>query len=275
MVELYFASRLHVHSNNLILNIEKESHENIPHRIWTNIQKNRKISIPILSHWCTEFNFQSKPLKLRSIIGVHLKYPAYKPYEHVGNAYFTSNDKLRVCLLFLLPIFDSYLKYIEPLEKGPIKNYIQDFIHKRINYVECLFNRNLTPQRTINIGDFKFDLSNSWIDLDRFVSSSARINFHDFYYNQFKSASDKLKIRSDNLEDNEIISIILFKFAREKDRANTSGQSTQKNDVGKHIFYDGFSYQFTADLNEKFLVDINDIDNNFNRIAIHYKIHRV
>ena len=286
MVELYFAARLHIHSNNLILNMEKASSEITPHRIWTNIQKNRKISIPILSHWCTEFNFQSKPLKLRSAIGVHLYAPTVEPYEHVGNAYFTSNDKLRVCLLFLLPIFDSYLKYIEPLEKGPIKNYIQDFIHKRINYVECLFNRNLTPQKIINIDGFKFDLSISTENIIIFTSlyKLLKKKISIVNYVNFKSATKKIKIRNDQLNDIEIESIILFKVIRLIDIDNITGRSLDNNDLQ----YDGFFYNFCKLIlspgpndkvcsgpNEKFLIDVNDIDNNFNKISIHYKIHRV
>lgn len=274
MIELYFAARLHVHSNNLILNMEKRLPRITQHPIWTNTQKNRKISIPILSHWCTEFNFQSKPLKLRSIINAHLYDKSFEPYQHVGNAYFTSNDKLRVCLLFLLPIFDSYLKYIEPLERGPVKNKIQDFIYNRINFVECLFNRNLTPQKIINIDDFEFDLSNSWIDLDRFFLLSNRKKFSGLNYIHFKLATEKLKIRSDNLNDQEIESIILFKVARKIDRENISGMSNDNKDV----IYDGFFYRFIfprSNPDEDYKVDVNDIDNNFDKIAIQYKIHRV
>ena len=276
MVELYFAARLHVHSNNLILNIEKPSTLTTQHLIWTNIQKNRKISIPILSHWCTEFNFQSEPVKLRSMIGVHLYDTLYEPYEHVGKAYFTSNDKLRVCLLFLLPIFDSYLKYIEPLESEPIKNYIKDFIYKRLNYVECLFNRNLTPQKIINIDGFRFDLSNSWEYVIRFLKLSNKKKISDINYIHFKSATKKIKIRSDQLDNQEIESIILFKSVRIVDIGNVTGRSLENN----AILYDGFFYNLSnlilsPNPNEEYLIDVNDIDNNFTKISIHYKIHRV
>jgi hypothetical protein len=277
MVELYFAARLHVHSNNLILNMEKESDEITTHLIWTNIQKNRKISIPILSHWCTEYNFQSKSVVIRSMIGLNFINPSYKRYEHVGKASFTSNDKLRVCLLLLLPIFDSYLKYIEPLEAGPIKNYIQDFIYKRLNFVECLFNRNLIPQKIINIDGIKIDLSDIQKDLVRFskrIFDTKKISDVNYYH--FKSATEKMKIRSDKLNDQEIESIILFELAKRFDINNITGRSNYNND----IYYDGFFYNLINLISspiptENYFIDINDIDNNFYKLINHYKIHRV
>ena len=60
------------------------------------------------------------------------------------------------------------------------------------------------------------------------------------------------------------------------DYKNITGRSLENNQV----LYDGFFYDLgnlirRSDPNQKFLIDVNDIDENFYKIYIHYKIHRI
>jgi len=85
-----------------------------------------------------------------------------------------------------------------------------------------------------------------------------------------------MKIRSDQLNDQEIESIILFRLSKIIDYKNITGRSLENNQV----LYDGFFYDLgnlirRSDPNQKFLIDVNDIDENFYKIYIHYKIHRI
>ena len=272
ILELYFAARLHVHANNLILNMEKVSSEMYQHRIWKKTQNNKKISIPALSHWCTEFNFQSKTIKLRSIVG-----SSHKPYEHIGEAYFSSNDKMRMCLLFLLPIFDSYLEYIKPLQEGPVKNYIEYFINKKADYIEKLFDKIIVPQKKIRFYGLEFDLSDAKNELDRIkdINTHPQYSIDNASCKLFVSANKKLKIRSDNLSDNEIKSIIIFAIAREKDRYKKNYVSELNNLV---FYSDECCYKFYEDVSDDSnytIIKLSDIDENFNKLYIHYKIHKI
>ena len=277
ILELYFAARLHVHANNLILSMEKASSEMTQHNIWKKTQNNKKILIPILSHWSTQFNFQSKTIKLRSIIGVSKYDSSYEPYEHVDDIYFSSNDKLRMCLLFLLPIFDSYLKYIEALHEGPVKNYIEFFINKKADYIEKLFDKIIVPQKKIRFYGIEFDLSDAKNELDRFkdIITHPQYRISNADCKLFVSANKKLKIRSDNLSDNEIKSIIIFAIAREKDRIRNSFLSA----LNEKVYYNNeCCYQFYEDESEDSnytIIRLSDIDENFNKLYIYYKIHRI
>ena len=277
--ELYFAARLHVHANNLILSMEKASSEMTQHGIWKKTQNNKKILIPILSHWSTQFNFQSKTIKLRSTIGTSQYDSSYEPYEHVGDIYFSSNDKLRMCLLLLLPIFDSYLKYIEPLQEGPVKKYIEYYINKKADYIEKLFDKIIVPQKKIRFYGIDFDLSDAKNELDRIkdIITHPQYRIDNAVCKLFVSANKKLKIRSDNLSDNEIKSIIIFAIAREKDRIRNSFLSA----LNSQVYYNNeccykIYENISDDTNSNYtIIKLSDIDENFNKLYIHYKIHRI
>lgn len=278
ILELYFAARLHVHANNLILNMEKRSSET-QHSIWKKTQNNKKISILALSHWSTEFNFQSKTIKLRSAVGLSQVDSSEEPFEHVGKAYFSSNDKLRMCLLLLLPIFDSYLKYIEPLQEGPVKNYIEYFINKKADYIEKLFDKIIVPQKKIRFYGIDFDLSDAKNELNRIkdINTHPQYSIDNAACKLFVSANKKLKIRSDNLSDNEIKSIIIFAIAREKDKIRNSFLSALNSQV---YYYNECCYKFYEDIsddtnNNYTIIKLSDIDENFNKLYIHYKIHKI
>lgn len=142
MLELYIMARLHVHANRLTLNMESEIAP-IPHRYWKSIQDEDKayINLPSVTHWATQYEFQSLALYFRSIPRFRGKITT----KHLFN--FVDPDKPKLCLLLLYPIFDSYIRYIDQpsiLKKESKKesahiDKILPFIRNRIEFVKQLF----------------------------------------------------------------------------------------------------------------------------------------
>jgi hypothetical protein len=137
MLELYIMARLHVHANTLTLNMES-GHGDRPHGYWKSVQTDEDIKLSSVTHWATQYEFQSYPLYFRSIP----KYRGQIKTKHVFN--FEDPDKTNLCLLLLYPIFDSYIRYIDQPEAGK-KLYpgeiakILPFIERRIQFVKTLF----------------------------------------------------------------------------------------------------------------------------------------
>ena len=137
MLELYVMARLHVHANTLKLNMES-GHGDRPHGYWKSVQNDEDIKLSSVTHWATQYEFQSYPLYFRSIP----KYRGQIKTKHVFN--FEDPDKTNLCLLLLYPIFDSYIRYIDQPEAGK-KLYpgeiarILPFIERRIQFVKTLF----------------------------------------------------------------------------------------------------------------------------------------
>jgi hypothetical protein len=137
MLELYIMARLHVHANRLTLNMESAL-DDVPHDYWKSVQNDEDIKLPSVTHWATQYEFQSYPLSFRSI-------PEYRgkiKTKHLFN--FVDPDKPNLCLLLLYPIFDSYMQYISQPEAST-KLYqvsiamILPFIERRIQFVKTLF----------------------------------------------------------------------------------------------------------------------------------------
>ena len=145
MLELYIMARLHVHANNLILEMESE-HPNMEHQYWKSVQTDENIKLPSVTHWTTQYNFQSYPLHFRNAFTNSI---IPSTLQHSFN--FVDPDKPKLCLLLLYPIFDSYIRYIDqPDTKKESKqesahiDKILQFIRKRIELVKTLFRRKTT-----------------------------------------------------------------------------------------------------------------------------------
>ena len=147
MLELYIMARLHVHANNLILEMESE-HPERAHEYWKSVQTDENIKLPSVTHWTTQYNFQSYPLHFRHVFSNSIRPPTL---QHSFN--FVDPDKPKLCLLLLYPIFDSYIRYIDQPEAGsklyPTESAkILPFIRSRIQFVKTLFRRKTTSIHT-------------------------------------------------------------------------------------------------------------------------------
>jgi hypothetical protein len=170
MLELYIMARLHVHANTLTLNMES-GHGDRPHGYWNSVQKDTDIKLSSVTHWATQYEFQSLPLYFRSI-------PDYRGQiktKHLFN--FVDPDKTNLCLLLLYPIFDSYIRYIDQPD-ADIKMYpaeiakILPFIHGRIQFVKTLFSRKsekvVIDEKGLLISGSKSEVDKTTITLDWF-----------------------------------------------------------------------------------------------------------
>lgn len=138
MLELYIMARLHVHASNLKLDIEVDTKMlGLPHPYWKTIQTDSSINLKSLSHWTTKYDFSSLTLHFRSV------FPNSITSQH--SFMFEGLDKSKLCLLLLYPIFDSYIKYIEPLKTSSDHSKISNFINDRIKFIKTLFS---TPTQT-------------------------------------------------------------------------------------------------------------------------------
>lgn len=143
MLELYIMARLHVHADNLIL--EMESAHSYAHQYWKSVQADTDINLKSVTHWTTKYNFQSKPLHFRHVFSDSIKQPpSGKPSFN-----FVDPDKPNLCLLLLYPIFDSYIRYIGPMTDTVNKNIVSDFIKKRIEFVKTLFTTHKTVSKHV------------------------------------------------------------------------------------------------------------------------------
>ena len=132
MLELYIMARLHVPASKLNLVIEADTKLlGLPHNYWKTIQTDDSINIKSLSHWTTKYNFSSFTLHFRSVFPNSIKSQDSFMFEGL--------DKSKLCLLLLYPIFDSYIKYIEPLKSGIHHSKISNFINDRIKFIKTLF----------------------------------------------------------------------------------------------------------------------------------------
>lgn len=143
MLELYIMARLHVHANNLIL--EMESAHSYPHQYWKSVQTDTDINLRSVTHWTTKYNFQSNPLHFRHVFTDSIKSPSGKPSFN-----FLDPDKPKLCLLLLYPIFDSYIQYIGPMTDTANKNIVSDFIKTRIAFVKTLFTTHKTVSKHVS-----------------------------------------------------------------------------------------------------------------------------
>ena len=151
MLELYIMARLHVHANNLNLDIESEGFPE-PHRFWKSVQADKNINLTSVSHWTTRYNFQSKPLHFRHAD----RFLKEIDTKHSFN--FLDPDKPKLCLLLLYPIFDSYIQYIgqpdswtKPSRKENAHiDKILPFIRKRIEFVKTLFTTHKTVSKHVS-----------------------------------------------------------------------------------------------------------------------------
>ena len=79
---------------------------------------------------------------------------------------FEGLDKSKLCLLLLYPIFDSYIKYIEPLKTSSHYSKISNFINDRIKFIKTLFSTPIQPiiqpiiQPKIHTRDQKMSMEN-------------------------------------------------------------------------------------------------------------------
>jgi len=150
MLELYIMARLHVHANNLTLNMEIQPDDPPtvppkfrPHRTWQTIQKDPDINLRAVSHWATRYKFASHELRLRSF------FDGLITTQYLFN--FVDPNKPKLCLLLLYPIFDSYIHYLtqpDALVLKKTKTYeteintiLLPFILGRINFVKLLFSK--------------------------------------------------------------------------------------------------------------------------------------
>jgi hypothetical protein len=153
MLELYIMARLHVHANNLILEMESQ-HPKSEHQYWKSVQTDENIKLPSVTHWTTQYNFQSNPLHFR-----HAFTNSIIPSTRQHSFNFVDPDKPKLCLLLLYPIFDSYIRYIDqpdtPKESKQESAHIDkilQFIRNRIELVKTLFRRKTTPIRVAERG---------------------------------------------------------------------------------------------------------------------------
>ena len=145
MLELYIMARLHVHASNLKLDIEADTKLlGLPHNYWKTIQTDDSINIKSLSHWTTIYDFSSLTLHFRSV------FPNSITSQH--SFMFEGLDKSKLCLLLLYPIFDSYIKYIEPLKTSSDHSKISNFINDRIKFIKTLFSTQTQTQTLIQRG---------------------------------------------------------------------------------------------------------------------------
>jgi hypothetical protein len=148
MLELYIMARLHVHANNLILEMESE-HPDKEHQYWKSVQADKNINLKSVTHWTTKYNFQSKPLHFRHVFKDSIQPPSGKPSFN-----FVDPDKSNLCLLLLYPIFDSYIRYIDQPEVSTKEESqhigkILPFIRKRIEFVKTLFTTHKTVSKYV------------------------------------------------------------------------------------------------------------------------------
>ena len=137
MFELYIMSRLHTHGDNMILLVEKDPTQIIPHPYWQITQQKSKIQI--LTHFATKYKFSTNPFELRSI---------FKPV--VAEINFKEN---RDQILKLI-IYFTYDMYLEILTNGHARLILKDnkvnvdklllFIRNRVEEIENYFPNKLT-----------------------------------------------------------------------------------------------------------------------------------
>jgi hypothetical protein len=133
LFELYIMSRLHIPANTMYLIIEASVNDK-KHKFW-NLSQTKSDS-PILSHWATEFKFNSKTIKFRSAVYKRSSYIEKNRINFQGNV-----NKVQILKLLTYPILDSYITYLEQNRtkiKENVFEKIYKFIKSRLFLIESI-----------------------------------------------------------------------------------------------------------------------------------------